>query len=1332
MKRTISLLATVAIVITVLGVGGLFDSPAAVNVAAAGEPFLDVTRSFEERAADLVSRMTQTQKYAQFGSNNPSLTVAGYSIRGYDYWSEALHGVARQGRATSFPYSIAMAATWDPELVLAMNEATANEARGKNNQNNGNFQGRGLNYFSPTINLARDPRWGRTHESYSEDPYLTAIIGQAFVSGFQGDDERYEKVNATIKHYAANNSEWDRHTGSADMDNRTLLEFYTRAFKDVLLNVPRTGSVMTSYNRVNNIPSSANPYLVDELLRRRWGFGGFVVSDCGAIEQVYLAGNHGNLWRPREEYSAAYLATLPKDISAYTNTNGRLTPTGGSALSLLAGTDLNCGPAYVTNGGIRNAFEAGLITQGDIDVALVRVFTSRFRTGEFDPKEMVPYRQPAYYENAQLENAAYKQLAEDSSDQAIVLLKNEPAAGGTAPILPLDKSKKNVVMVGDIANMNILGDYSGSPSAANLSTPMQGVERMIGVKPYLIQSENLSEKQYVCNSGVLRLRTATNSTLRTIQSSASSEHTGCRLETSTNIGYISPGASMVYKNLNLFEATQLTFATSGNAEQCSHGLIEFHLGSLGGPLLTTVTSAATSGWSSYVDRAGVFTEEALEIIAENPTQDVWVIFNPTLSVATLSPEQLDKVKTADYVIACVGTFEGDSHENNDRQSVTMLRGQEPLVEALSALNPNIVVYIQAVNMVKIESFKDKVPAILWTCYNGQAQGNAMARVLYGERNPGAKLPFTWYSDEKQLPAISDYAIRPIERTTGTGASAVTAMTNGRTYQYFHGDVTFPFGFGLTYTTFAYSNMGISAAAVTPNDTVTVTVDVENTGDMDGAEIVQLYAVAPEHDGLERPFRQLRGFSKVNLAAGEKKTVTIELDMSELYFYNEAGAVVYDPGEYTIEIGASSDDIKFTKTLTLSGERNLTLQTVSAAPGAVVLNSSGGSVKANLSAVLVDDTFLDLSDEDVTVVYASSAHSIATVDANGTVTAKSPGVCTISGTVFYNGSVMSATFPLVIQGTAAPAITLTDIAVTAQPVNKSYISGQKFDSKGMIVTATYNDGFSAPVAGYTVSPAGGLTVGTTEVTVSFTEGGVTKTAKVTGITVEPNTLDKITVTRPPAKTSYIAGQAFDPAGIVVTASYINGVSMPVTDLAFSPAGPLAAGTTEITVSYTDNGITKTAAVAVTVIEKASVKIEVLTPPAKTAYKAGETFDSAGLTLSLVFNDDSKETVSAGFTVSPDGKLTAEDDKVTVSYGGHEVDIAITVVYKAPLGVVSGGEQLRIDDARMVLQYLVDKIIFDEDQLDRADVDGVGGVTISDARLILQMLVGKITEFPRKED
>jgi len=730
MKRTVSLLAAAALIVTVLSIGNLGVSPPAVNVSAADDiPFyLDTSLTFEERAAHLVSLMTLDEKLGvlrpegqsssggQFGSNNAAVSRLG--VRGFDYWSEALHGVARQGRATSFPYSLAMAATWDPDLVLAMNEATADEARGKNNRDDGNFQGRGLNYFSPTMNLARDPRWGRTHESYSEDPYLTGIIGQAFVAGFQGDDERYEKVNATIKHYAANNSEWDRHTGSADMDVRTLLEFYTRAFKDVLLNVPRTGSVMSAYNRVNNIPCSASYFLLDELLRQRWGFGGFVVSDCGAIEQVFLEGNHGNRWKPAEEYSAAYLASLPKNIAAYTiaggSRDGRLTPAGGSALSLLAGTDLCCGDAYPSH--LRRALANGLITEGDVDVALTRVFTSRFKTGEFDPKEMVPYRAPEYYESAQLESPAHKQLAEDSSDQAIVLLKNESAAGQSAPILPLDKSKK-VVMVGEIANHVFLGDYSGSPSAANLSTPAQGVKTVTGKDPYVVAYDFIGDRSFVCNSRELQIKSASDAVLRTIQPSSATELDSCRSE-GGSIGFITPGASLKYAGVNLSGATQLTFFTSGSSSDSHHGPIEFRLGSLNGPVLTTVISATTANWSTYAGRDGAFTAEALALIAQNPTQDVYVLYNPTVRAGVITEAQKTEIRNADYVIACIGNFEGDSHENNDRSSTALPRSQGPLVDFLLTLNPNVVVYIQSVNMVDIESFKDNAPAILWTCYNG--------------------------------------------------------------------------------------------------------------------------------------------------------------------------------------------------------------------------------------------------------------------------------------------------------------------------------------------------------------------------------------------------------------------------------------------------------------------------------------------------------------------------------------------------------------------------------------------------------------------------------------
>ncbi|MBO5797275.1 MAG: glycoside hydrolase family 3 C-terminal domain-containing protein [Clostridia bacterium] len=956
-------------------------------------PFQDPSLSFEERAADLVSRLTLEEKLQQFGSNNPGIGRLG--IKNYNYWRECLHGVARMhedtrvtsNTATSFPYSIAMGASWNPELIQAIGAATSDEARGFNNE-----YGIELNYFSPTINVSRDPRWGRAHESYSEDTFLTSLIGAGLVNGLQGDDPVFNKANATIKHYALNNTEFDRETGNMVADNRAVLEYYTRAFKYISLNTD-VKSIMSAYNRVNGVPASANSYLLTELLRERWNFDGFFVSDCGAVADIYEDNRHN--WKPTKDMQSQ-IAIDWADMGKYTNAAGLVTDQGGTALALLAGLDLNCGFAYGTN--LAQALNDGLITMGDIDKALTRIFTSRFETGEFD-QDKDPYRTEAYALKNQQESEAHRQLAEDAADEGVVLLQNNG-------ILPLSaKDLHNVVLIGENVNQVVLGGYSGKPSEQYSSTPLQGVTNLLkdmGATTTVtcIDTFNAGASQYFGNIGSFKI-TYKNGTSKTYWPKDSAEVYGCQVESDTNLGYVYAGGFVKYANVNTKDIVSIEITNAGNAEQCTHGYVDVRLNSEDGMTLASLQTFATSGWGEYVTR------KTSEIGSNGgyDTTDVYLVFRSGKEYE-LTDADRTVLKNADAVIISGGTQENDSQEGSDRNSLTLPRDQETLIRTVAGLNDNVVLYLQTVNMVDIEDVKDDVDAILWTCYNGQAQGNAMARILFGKVNPTAKLPFTWYSTPSQLPAITDYAIRGSKDSLG------------RTYQYFRGDVSWAFGHGLSYTTFDISDVKFSKTAVTPDDTITVTAKVKNTGKVDGAEVVQVYVASPKADGIDRPFKELKGFTKVFLAAGETKEITIDLPVQDWYFCDEeTGRMLYDQGKWTVEVATSSDKALKEQDVTLSGDLTPVLQSVELDADAVVLYSDAAegitSMNTKLSAVLSNDTAL----ENPTVTYKSNNENVATVDEKGVITAVSAGVCTITATVTYEGKTITDSVPVVVKGTA---------------------------------------------------------------------------------------------------------------------------------------------------------------------------------------------------------------------------------------------------------------------------------------------------------------------------
>ena len=998
-----------------------------------------------------------------------------------------MHGVANLGEgqtATSFPYSIAMAATWDKDLMNEVGTAISDEARGYNNQGL-----RGLSYWSPTINLARDPRWGRNHESYGEDVFLTSALGSEFVNGYQGNGEnKYLKVISTLKHYAANNSEYNRHFGTSDATETYLREYYTRTFKNI---VQETGinQVMSSYNRINGTPASANTWLLDTLLRKTFGFRGYVVSDCGAIQNM----TDDHKWTPE---GADHSVTF-EEATMY---------------GLTAGCDMDCGSVYPHNA--LSAVKSGILSEDVIDRSLLRIFTARMKTGEFDPAEDVPYRSEEYSYKNQVENKEHVQLAEDSADQTIVLLKNEKAAAAdTAPILPLDPEKsQKVVMVGNLASQNLLGGYSGTPSKENLSTPLQGVESLLGHEVTYINGGTSSTGGYVCNSRNVKLIKEGGQEL-VLAPTDIDKTNKCRVENNTNVGYIEPNAYVMYKDVDITKTKTIAIETSGGGDTLQ-GTVEIHIDSPDGMLLTKIAISQTGGWGNYQ-----YFQNTVSSLGGYETKDLYVVFTPETDVekeVTFTADEEKAIKEADVVIACIGSQGGDSSESHDRSTIEMPRSQDIMVKSLARLNSRTVAYIQSVGVLEIGEFKDSVPAILWTCYNGQAQGNAIARVLFGQRNPGAKLPFTWYSKDSQLPTIDDYNLYDESYSNG-----------GWTYQYFTGDVDYPFGYGLSYSSFAYSNLitsagtsiqmgdvngrdgvtaedalmalqaatkkitltaaqekladvngkdGVTAedalmilqaatkkitlpvigdgSSVTPNDIVTVTVDVKNTSKVDGEEVVQLYLSTPGANGTTRPFKQLKAFEKVALKAGESKTVTLTVDMKDCYFWNEEEQKnVYDKGTYTFFVGPSSDkESGLAGSFTVDGEFKPELSVVTAKQDKVVLNAARPDkvLTTELTTAMSDDSFYDLSAGKATITYKSNRPEVATVDAKGVVTPAGEGVATITVSVTIDGVTKTDSYAVAV--------------INELKIDEILLDGEKMEIFEPGVTEYYYpvDGDKAPV------------------------------------------------------------------------------------------------------------------------------------------------------------------------------------------------------------------------------------------------------------------------------
>ena len=893
----------------------------------------------ELRAADLVSRMTLSEKISQMGHNAPAIMRLGVS--GYGYWNEALHGVARSGLATSFPQAIALASTWDTDLMYEVASAISDEARVYYN-----LKGKGLSYWSPTINVSRDPRWGRAEEAYSEDPFLTAQFGISFVKGMQGENPDYLKTIATIKHFAANNSEYNRRHGSSDMDERTLREYYLPAFK-ATVEEANPFSLMTAYNAINGIPASAHKELVTDILRDQWGFSGYVVSDYGAISDVYSR-HH-------------YVATAPE----------------AAAVCIKAGTDLNAGNIYQNN--IAEAIEKGYMTEADLDLALVRIFEGRIRTGEFDPKAMDPY---SYLGETHLASEEHADLALEAARKAIVLLKNENH------LLPLNKDEiSSIAVIGPNANSVQLGGYSGSPPFA--ISPLQGIADKLGVS-IEIPGLKVEAEDYDRAVGV-RIE-------------------DCE-EGTQNVGYIENGDYMLYSKLDFTNKIGIDVRI---ASQTGQGTLEVRLDSLDGPLLASFDVVNTGGWQNWKTFSQAF--EQVEGVHDLYLKSVggsgytfninWFRLTEPETEAKPSDKRINYVlddieqavaaaRDSDVAIIVAGTNLGDADEGNDRSSLELPGNQNALVEAVFAANPNTIVVLVHNCSLAINWIEEHVPAVLSAWYNGQSQGEAIADVLFGDYNPGGRLTTTWYQSAEDLLPIGDYSIKD---------------GLGRTYQYFKGDVLYPFGYGLSYTDFIYSNLVIENKNLTPYGELTISFDVKNIGDVAGEEVPQLYV----HDveaSVDRPIKELKAFTRIYLEPGETKTITFTLPYDALSFWDVDNARwVVENGFFDIMIGASSEDIRLSDQIMVSGNYVPELKHVSLRTDKLIYQV-GEEITLFINGAMTDDSIVDLSTSKIE--YTVSEPSVLKNDGSGSISAQNPGLSMISIDVTVDNKTVSASAPVVV-------------------------------------------------------------------------------------------------------------------------------------------------------------------------------------------------------------------------------------------------------------------------------------------------------------------------------
>ena len=832
----------------------LFLGLSAVPVVGQVLVYQDENRPVAERVEDLLQRMSVAEKIDLLRASSPANERLGISK--YYHGNEALHGVVRPGRFTVFPQAIGLAATWDPELILRVSTAISDEARARwNALDQGRLQTQPfsdlLTFWSPTVNMARDPRWGRTPETYGEDPFLAGEIGTAFVRGLQGDDPHYLKVVSTPKHFAVNNEEHNRFEANPRIPEKQLREYYLPAFES-LVRRGHAASIMSAYNAINNIPCTANPWLLTKVLREDWGFDGYVVSDCGG-PALLVSGHH-------------YVKY----------------PETAAALALQAGLDLECGDNIFIQP-LRDAYAKRLVTDADIDRAARRVLTARMRLGLFDSGARNPYAQIS---PEVIGSAAHRALALETAREAVVLLKNENRT------LPLRKGKvRSVAVVGINAGSCEFGDYSGTPASPPVSI-LEGIRAAAGPK---VRVEYAPWKSAVDGMEIIAPEYFPEGlTAEYYKGMELAGEPAVRMDPWINYepanqapdpflpdspqsvrwrGKLVPPLSGEY-------VLQLTSDEGARLSLDGKRLIDAWRGHASRPDTVSVRLEAGRAYAvevEYYDNRDYAVARLSWRMPSTGVQDRIALYGKAGELA----------RKCDVVVAVMGTNKSIEREGKDRKDIALPADQQEFLHELYRINPNTVLVLVSGSPLSVLWEDKHLPAIVEAWYPGQEGGTAVAEVLFGTYNPAGRLPLTWYNSARDLPPFDDYDI------------------TRRTYKYFDGDVLYPFGYGLSYTSFRYSDLQVEDKG----ETVDVSFTLKNVGPMEGDEVAQVYVQLPEYEGTA-PLKELKGFRRVHLKRGESRRVTVPLRREDLRYWSESHkAFVIPEGLPSVMVGASSADIR---------------------------------------------------------------------------------------------------------------------------------------------------------------------------------------------------------------------------------------------------------------------------------------------------------------------------------------------------------------------------------------------------------------------------------------
>lgn len=845
-------------------------------LASCGEPsYKDASLSPERRAELLVKELTLEEKAHLMMDGSRSVERLG--IKPYNWWNEALHGVARAGLATVFPQPIGMAASFNPEMVYEVFNAVSDEARAKNTyyaSQDSRERYQGLTMWTPTVNIYRDPRWGRGIETYGEDPYLTSRMGVMVVKGLQGPaDGKYDKLHACAKHFAVHSGpEWNRHSFNAEnIKPRDLYETYLPPF-EALVKEGKVEEVMCAYNRFEGEPCCGSNRLLMQILRDEWGFDGIVVSDCGAIADFYNDRGHH---------------THPDAESA-------------SAAAVVSGTDLECGSSYKA---LVESVKKGLISEEKVNTSVRRLLKARFELGEMDDLEKVSWAKIPF---SVVASAAHDSLALKIARKSMTLLMNKDN------FLPLRRGGLTVAVMGPNANDSVMqwGNYNGMPP--HTVTILDGVRNLLGADDKLIYEQGCPwVERTLIHSAFSQCKSVDGPgfTARYWNNLTREGSPVTTTQVTTPFRFCTSGATVFAPGVNLtdFSATYNSVFTPVQSGEIVLEVYCYGNGRLrvNGEEVKSFSNKHGACKTTHAMKVQAGQSYDIELDFEYLRSDAQLNFDLGFKREVDIQKSVEQVKEADIVIFASGispSLEGEEmgvnlpgFKKGDRTDIELPAVQRELIDALYRAGKKIVLVNCSGSPIGLEPETKKCEAILQAWYPGQQGGTAVAEVLFGDYNPAGRLPVTFYRNVSQLPDFEDYNMA------------------GRTYRYMQDTPLFPFGYGLSYTTFSYDKVVLDKSEVTAGQTLKLTVPVTNTGKRDGEEVVQVYL--KKQGDAEGPVKTLRAFKRVFIPAGQTTNIEFDLKDKELEWWDEqTNTVRVCSGTYDIMVGGSSEDESLQQTL----------------------------------------------------------------------------------------------------------------------------------------------------------------------------------------------------------------------------------------------------------------------------------------------------------------------------------------------------------------------------------------------------------------------------------